>query len=127
MEKIEKPLLKAVLFVRNACCYAYVDEDIASDHLGSKDWASEPIRSTAPHPDPEWFAAALESCLLAFRRLQRKHPDKDIVISVDDPPVGISPFLPRRNGKGLTNGVTRPQSGRSGSRSGGLRGSDPPG
>ena len=114
MEKIGKPLLKAVLFVRDGYCYAYVDEDTSSDHPGTKEWASEPIRSTAPHPDPEWFAAALESCLVAFRRLQRRHPQMDIVIGVDDPPVGISPFLPRRNARSSFPGMTPPGPGRTG-------------
>ena len=112
MEKIERPLLRAVLFVREGCCYAYVDEDISSDDLGSKDWASEPIRGSARHPDLQWFTAALESCLVAFRRLQRKHPQKDIVISVDDPPLGLSPFLPHWNAKGRVSGMTSQNHGR---------------
>jgi hypothetical protein len=87
----DRPCVRVALFARAGRCYAFFDQDSASDELSTADWESEPIQE---HPigSSHWYIHAFNACLLAYRRLQARHPDKDLVLTADECGLGIAPF-----------------------------------
>lgn len=43
----------------------------------------------------EWYKAAFESCVAAYRILQQIHPDKDLALAADDLELGEIPYFVR--------------------------------
>jgi len=79
-------MVNARLFVQGNLAYAWISADMKID-----DWDFERVSTRAPYGSESWHASAFEACTTAFRRLQRKHPEMDIVVSLDDPP-GLHSF-----------------------------------
>jgi hypothetical protein len=83
------------VFARAGRCYAFFDQDMASDELSTADWESELLavhEGAPPAGSSHWYIHAFNACLLAYRRLQARHPDKDLVFTTDECELGIAPF-----------------------------------
>jgi hypothetical protein len=79
------------VFARAGRCYAFFDQDASGEELSTADWESEPLMELAPGSS-HWYIHAFRACLLAYRRLQARHPDKDLVLTADECELGIAPF-----------------------------------
>jgi hypothetical protein len=90
MEKLNRPLVRAVLFTLGEKSYAWIITETLDE------WEFEPIGSSAERDSLEWAEAAFLACVRAFRRLQAHHPEMDIVIGTEKCPIGQElrrPFL----------------------------------
>ena len=78
-----KPLarVRTFLIARNVC--AWIGQDIMVE-----DWEVERVYSTAPFGSEAWHNAAFAAACVAYKRLQRRLPEKDVVWSADRTPVG---------------------------------------
>jgi len=52
------------------------------------EWELEKFSTNAPRDSDAWHAAAFGAAVIAFRRLQKRLPDRDLIWSVEDTPVG---------------------------------------
>jgi len=77
----KRPLVRACFFVLAEEAYAWIAWD-----LQLNDWECVPVASTAPRGTTEWAEDAFAACLKAYRTLQARHSDKDVVVSLELPP-----------------------------------------
>jgi hypothetical protein len=73
-----RPLVKTRIFAHGALAYAWLGADMTID-----DWESEMVAVTSRNNAAAHRQAVVSACTSAFRRLQRRHPDKDLVVSVE--------------------------------------------
>lgn len=60
------------------------------------DWEAVPIQTAAARGTAEWSAVAFGACTAAYRCLQRRHPDADVVFTLELPPGIKGALLPPR-------------------------------
>ena len=84
MRTINRPLVRAALFTLGQKSYAWIVTESVDE------WEHEPIGSAAARDSLEWAEAAFGACARAYRRLQERHPEIDMVIGVDKCPIGRS-------------------------------------
>lgn len=89
-----KPLARAKTFLvaGNAC--AWIGQDLMVE-----EWEVERVRTSAPFASTEWYMAAFAAACTAYKRLQRRLPERDVVWSTDNTPVG----RPLRLDKSITH------------------------
>jgi hypothetical protein len=89
-----KPLarVKTFLVAGNAC--AWIGQDLMVE-----EWEVERVRTSAPFASTEWYSAAFAAACVAYKRLQRRLPEREVVWSTDNTPVG----RPLRLNKSITH------------------------
>lgn len=75
-----KPMVRAHLFADRGCGCAMIGDDPET-----ADMELEPISFDGPGLSGEWHQAAFLACTIAYRRLQARNTDKDVVCTLELP------------------------------------------
>ena len=92
MDDLSRPLVGVTLFTRDDRAYALFDRDGDSEDISTADWEMEHLPSQHPMGTSHWYESAFAACLNAYRRLQARHPDKDLVLTIEDLGLGELPI-----------------------------------
>lgn len=90
---MNKPLVKAHLFADHGCGCALIGADPEAGDVEVEPIAYDPATpedkgvegEAADQAHQQWHQAAFLACTIAYRRLQARNPDKDVVCTLDLP------------------------------------------
>jgi hypothetical protein len=76
-----RPLVRASFFVIGEEAYAWMGWNVQSS-----DWECVRVQCAGEPGTQRWAEAAFTACIAAFRALQARHRDKDLVVGLELPP-----------------------------------------